>query len=209
MRDKNSRTARDARAPLRALLSALSIGTLAVPPFIIISSGTSTANPTWTALRLAALLAFTLIFLNIVTGAFRPSLNRVFRARALQRVHVAIGLTGFSLALAHGILAAIYGLAGFNPVVVAVGPAVLVLLAATILTALTRHRLRRTWRWVHRLNYVIFAAVFIHALILGYDLRDSLLLRVFFVIYVILATAGLLYRIYLSLEKRRPRPSEA
>jgi DMSO/TMAO reductase YedYZ heme-binding membrane subunit len=174
---------------------ALSLVILAIPPVVVFTSGTATADATWTALRIAALLAFSLIFLNIVTGSFRPVFNRIFKARTVQRVHVATGLAGFSLALAHGILVAIYGLTGYKTSAVAIGPTVLVLLFITILTAITRRRIKQMWRWIHRLNYLIFAAVFVHALILGYDLKNEVFIKIVFIIYAVVVAAGLIFRL--------------
>jgi len=173
----------------------LSLGALALPPLVIALSGTASLDATWTALRIAALEAFTLIFLNIVTGAFRPFFNRAFKARTVQRVHVATGLAGFSLALAHGITALVYGITGYRTGVVYIGPIVLVVLAAAIATALARRRMRSTWRWIHCLNYLVFAAVLVHGLILGYDLKGEVLLKVLFIVYAAVVASGLVYRL--------------
>ncbi len=84
------------------------------------------------------------------------------------------------------------------------GPAALVLLAIAVLAALRRRGLRHSWRWIHRLNYLVFAAVLVHGLTLGFDLRSQVPLRVVFGIYAAIAAAGLVYR----LTARRPRPYE-
>jgi DMSO/TMAO reductase YedYZ heme-binding membrane subunit len=188
----------------------LALGALAVPPLVIGLSGTASFDALWTTLRLAALEGFTLIFLNIVTGSFRPLFNRVFKARTVQRFHVATGLAGFSIALAHGIMALIYGITGYSATAVWIGPTVLAALILTILTAITRRRLRYVWRWIHRLNYLIFAAVLVHGLILGYDLRGEIFLKVCFGIYAGIVAAGLVYRLStLSGRKRAGSMEEA
>jgi DMSO/TMAO reductase YedYZ heme-binding membrane subunit len=174
---------------------ALFLVVLAIPPVVVAISGTATLDATWTALRLAALLAFSLIFVNIVTGSFRTFFNRVFKARTVQRVHVATGLAGFSLAIAHGILAAIFGLTGYKSSVVAIGPTVLVVLFLAILTAITRRRIKQMWRWIHRLNYLIFAAIFVHALVLGYDLKNEVFIKIVFITYAVIVASGLAYRL--------------
>lgn len=195
MAEKTARPAGSSRTALQVLFILLALGVLAVPIMVVITSGTASLDATWTSLRTAALLAFSLIFLNIVTGAFRPFFNRIYKARAVQRLHVATGLAGFSLALAHGILALTYGIAGYNTGAIYIGPAVLVVLIVAILTALTRRRLRHAWRWIHRLNYLIFAAIFIHALILGYDLGNEVWLKALFSLYAAVVAAGLAYRL--------------
>ena len=195
MQGKKARPEGSGRLALQVLCIILALGVLAVPIIAVTTSGTASLDATWTALRIAALLAFSLIFLNIVTGAFRPFFNRIYKARAVQRFHVSTGLAGFSLALAHGILAFTYGITGYDTGAVYIGPAVLVVLFAAILTALTRRRMRHTWRWIHRLNYVIFAAVFIQAFILGYDLGNEVWLKGLFSLYAAAVAAGLIYRL--------------
>jgi DMSO/TMAO reductase YedYZ heme-binding membrane subunit len=74
------------------------------------------------------------------------------------------------------------------------GPAVLVILAAVIATALLRARFKRSWRWIHRLNYVIFVAILVHGLILGTDLRSNLFLEICVGLYTALVVAGFLNR---------------
>jgi DMSO/TMAO reductase YedYZ heme-binding membrane subunit len=173
------------------------------PPLVVGLSDTVSADPLWASLRLAALEAFTLISANLVIGSFRPLFNRLARSRTIQRLHVTLDFTAFALALAHGTMAAIFGIAGYQTAPAWVGPAALALLACVIVTALARRRLRDVWRWVHRLNYVIFAAVLAHGLILGYDLRSGLFLKVCFAVYAVAVAAGLFYRVAASLRRRR------
>ena len=168
---------------------------LAIPALAVGLSGTASADATWTALRVAALEAFTLIIANIVMGAFRPFFVRMMKARTAHRLHVVTGIAGFALAVAHGLLAFVFGIAGYRPGLVWVGPAVLVLLAVVIVTALARRRLRRAWRWIHRVNYLLFAVILAHSLILGYDLRSETLLKICFGIYAAAVAAGLGYRV--------------
>lgn len=171
------------------------MATLLIPPLAVALSGSASADALWTALRLAALLAFTLIFLSIASGAFRPWANRAFKPRVVQGFHQASGLTGLGLAATHGLMVLVFGLTGYTPAALWVGPAALLLLATAIVGALRRRSLRRSWRWIHRLNYLVFAAILVHGLSLGFDLRSQLLLRVIFSIYAAVVVAGLVYRL--------------
>ena len=45
------------------------------------------------------------------------------------------------------------------------------------------------------MNYIIFAAVFIHALILGYDLGNEAWLKALLSFYAAVVAAGLIYRL--------------
>lgn len=184
--------------PLRGLLQAaavlFSLGLLAMPPVVVALSGSASADALWTALRLAALEAFTVISANIVLGSFRPFFNRLMRPRLAHNVHMVTGVAGFSLAIAHGVCVFVFGIAGYRPGAVWMGPAVLVILAAVIATALLRALFKRSWRWIHRLNYVIFVAILVHGLILGTDLRSNLFLEICVGLYTALVVAGFLNR---------------
>jgi len=75
-------------------------------PFALLGSdlsgiGKGSDETLHTLTHLAALPAISFIFLQIVTGAFRPILRRFYDARTLQSMHVTFGLLGFSFALAH------------------------------------------------------------------------------------------------------------
>lgn len=183
------------RVGWRVGLAALGLAMLVIPPLAVGSSGTVGADALWTSLRLAALEAFTLVTANIVIGAFRPLLNRLAKPRTMHRLHVTVGLAGFAIALAHGCMVVVFGLAGYQTGPAWLGPVLLVLLAWAILVALTRRTLRRSWRWIHRVNYVVFAVALIHGLILGYDLGQEALLKICFGIYAAAVVAGLTYRI--------------
>lgn len=190
------------RVAWRVGLAALGLVMLVIPPLAVGLSGTVAADALWTTLRLAALEAFTLITANIVIGAFRPALNRLAKPRTMHNLHVTVGLAGFAIALAHGVMVAVFGLAGYQTGPAWLGPVVLVLLAWAILAALARRALRRSWRWIHRVNYLVFAVALVHGLILGYDLGQEVLLKICFGIYAAGVVAGLAYRIAKSVGGR-------
>jgi hypothetical protein len=183
------------RAAVQVALGIAILGLLAVPVLAVSLSGAASTDALWTALRLAALEAFTLIFADIVIGAFRPLFNRVVKPRTVHRLHVATGATGFFLAVAHAIMLLVLGVEGYRQAFVWVGPAVLVVLALAILVAYARRKLRRSWRWIHRLNYLIFAAVLVHGFRLGYDFGVASWLKIWFVACTAVVAAGLVYRL--------------
>jgi hypothetical protein len=191
------------RVALQSGLMALGLAMIAVPPLAIGLLGVSKTPASWTVLRLAALEAFTLVFANVLTGAFRPLFNRVFKPRKVLRLHQVTGLTGFSLAIAHGTIALILGISSYVQAAVWVGPSVLALLFVVILTALTRQRFRRSWRWIHRVNYLLLAAILTHGMIVGYNLRTQVFLKVVFGVYGAVFLAGLAYRLSGWLRTRR------
>ncbi|OFW60306.1 MAG: hypothetical protein A2133_10105 [Actinobacteria bacterium RBG_16_64_13] len=191
---------------MQAGLMVLGLVMIAIPPLAMALQGFAKTPASLTVLRMAALEAFTLVVADLVTGAFRPWLNRVFKARKVQRFHTVVALTGFSLAIAHGTIALIQGVSTYVQAAVWLGPVVVFLLFAAILTALTRRRLRRSWRWVHRANYLLFAIVLVHSLVNGYNLQTQVFLKVIFGVYAAVFLAGFYYRLNALLKTRR-RPA--
>jgi DMSO/TMAO reductase YedYZ heme-binding membrane subunit len=156
-------------------------------------------------LRTLALVAFTLLFIDVVVGAYRPLFTRVYKARPLQRAHAVVGGTAFVLALVHGILMLNLGIAGY-PWQVKLGFTVLALLFVVIATALNRKRLPLAWRWIHRLNYVLFGLIIGHAFALGYNLATQPFMKVIFLVYAAVAAIGFGYRLF-QLVRRLKAPA--
>ena len=183
------------------------LGVLVIPPLVVGLSGTASVDALWTALRLVALEAGTLVAAGIALGAFRPDLIRVIKGKTLHRLHVTVGVTGFSLAIVHGIMVAIYGVSGYGSRTLVIMPlAVLAVALLLIGSALARRRLRRAWRWIHRLSYLLLATILVHAFTLGYDLGTGVTMKICFSIYAAIAAAGLAYRLSGSLRAlKRPQ----
>ena len=192
----------------RAVQGALGIVFVALlaVPFIAMGLAGFTKSPaSWTSLRVIAMEAFTLLFVDVFIGAFRPLLTKVVKTRPLQRFHEGVATAVLVIALSHGLLALSLGIRGYaKPVLF--GPLVLVLLIITVGTALNRRRIRRGWRWIHRLNYVLFALVVAHAYLIGNNLLSQTFLRVIFLVYAGIATAGLAYRVNLLVRRPAAQP---
>ncbi len=194
------------RFAARALLIALALGTLVIPPVVVAASGTAAYSATWTALRIMALYALTVLFLNVMTGSFRPLLVKVFKPKLLFRLHNATGIVGFSMAVAHMVLVIADGLwPGFQKL----GPVTLYIFTVTTVVVLLRKYLRRSWRMVHRLNYAVFFVGLIHAFQVGIDLEDGGFLKVVLYIYAALVITGLIYRSQLTIRTRLKRKASA
>ena len=195
------------RSLVQWALAAVSLLVLAVPFIAMGLRGFSVPPAVFAALRTLALTAFSLLFINAVIGAYRPLLSRVYRGSRLQTLHAAVGVSAFTLALAHGILLLSQGIAGY-PWQVLFGPSVLVLLVAVIATALSRRSLQHVWRWVHRLNYVLFGLVIAHAFVVGYNLITQPFMKVIFLVYAGVVAAGLGYRVSQLVQRTKAaRPS--
>lgn len=59
---------------------------------------------------------------------------------------------------------------------------------------MNRVRFKRVWRRIHQVNYTIFIALSIKALMIGIDLELTPALRVLYYIFIAAAVAGFLYR---------------
>lgn len=179
----------NARKAVQLALALPALGSLAVPLLVVSTSGFADHR---TAIRLTALYALTLVFINVVTGSFRPLLAGAFKPKTLFKVHNYTGVAGFSLALTHGILIIVYGIwPGFTKL----GPVAFYLLALTTSTALGRKFLKKGWRQIHRLNYVVLAVALVHAFQVGSDLLGGGALEVIFIVYAAVASAGFIYRL--------------
>jgi Kef-type K+ transport system membrane component KefB len=196
----------------RALLITAFAAMVLLPPVIVSISGSASEVPLFTALRILGLEAFTLIFVNIVTGALSRWFYRLFKPRNFQRFHIACGSLGFLMALAHGIIVVWKRYwSGYNAIWV-VGPVALVLLAVTVFVALDRKRLKHVWRRIHQINYLIFMGVFAKTVVIGTDLATgrtySLVLKTVFIIYAVVATLATVVRIWsyeVQARKKRTR----
>ncbi len=208
---EKTRTGASPAVRLLALLVVL--GVLAVP-FALIGSGLSAIGhgkdeTLHALLRLAALLAISFIFLQIMTGAFRPQLRHYFNARRLQSAHVAFGVTGFTLAVGHFLLL-IPSLWEhwdvLNHGFFVLGPISLGLLLLTVSTALMMRKIPHIWNKIHVINYGIFAVGIVHGMAIGTQ-GTMLATRIVFGIYAVLVLAGLGYRASQPEWRRRMVPA--
>jgi DMSO/TMAO reductase YedYZ heme-binding membrane subunit len=156
-------------------------------------------------LRFFALMGISLLFLQIVSGAFRPLLRRAFTPSGLHQFHKGFGLAGFACIGLH-FLFLIHSIGehwdALNHGFFVLGPIMLFVLAVSTVTAILMARLPSgVWRRLHLLNYLVFAVGAIHALGIGTQ-TAMLSTRLVFAFYLAVAAAGLAYRI--SSAERRP-----
>lgn len=147
---------------------------------------------------LTALMAVSFIFLDIVTGSFRPLLARVFKAAPLQRAHTVFGIVGLSFAVTHLALLIPRMLDHYSEANRAefwLGPIALALVIVTLGTALMMKTFSGSWRIVHLVNYAIFAIVIVHGLLVGED-RSTVAMRAVFFLFAAVAAAGICYRAF-------------
>lgn len=127
--------------------------------------------------RLAGLTAFGLMFVQLVTGPLGGIIRRWVGVRWQLRLHIWSGLVAFALAWLHPAL--LVGALGWQTVLTLGGYAIfgkvsLLLLTVGVAAGLARTVpwLVRQWRWVHRLNYLVFVLIYLHSWNLGSDVRS-------------------------------------
>jgi len=182
------------------LLTALALAVLAAPFGLLAHQYGKIFSTAENALAgmasLAALVAVSFLFLEVMIGSFSPLLVRVFEPVRLRRVHIAIGLIGLALALAHFVLLTPKlgeHSSTDNRVFFIAGPIVLVLLIFTIATALMSRKFSWSWRSIHVLNYFILVIAIVHGLVIGDD-AGMLALRLLFYGYLTFIFIGFVYR---------------
>ena len=143
----------------------------------------------WYAARVAALSAFSVLALSLLTGtAIRAGyLSRLARNRAVIAVHGFLAWFWVPLVLVHVACLALDATAeirlvdlvvpfrvAYAPVAVGLGTVSLLLLVlVTAAAALRRWLPRRLWLAVHRLSYPMFALFMVHAQLAGSDFGSS------------------------------------
>lgn len=190
---------KDNRYASIVVLGILALGMLAIP--LMVLSATPGGWSSWVSstVRLLAMYAFTFIFMNIVTGALAPYFYAIFQARGGYLIHTMTGALGFLFALTHGLVVLTQRYyRGFSAFWL-IGPVALLLLALTIWVALDRSRLKRVWRVIHEINYLIFLGIFIKAVLIGIDLKGTSgaqqALKVLFSVYVGVAALAVVARL--------------
>jgi hypothetical protein len=187
------------RRPAAVVLLVIAALMLAAPLIIVGFSPGGFSSWVSASVRLTALYAFTFIFMNIVSGALAPYFYAVFNARREYLMHTITGALGFMLALAHGLIVITQRYYRPYNAVWMIGLVTLPLLALTVWVALDRTRLKSVWRFIHQINYAIFVASFIMAVLIGSDFKmtgwTEQLTMVLFSLYMALAAVALALRV--------------
>lgn len=155
-------------------------------PVITWVRGYNSAGGLYEFMRLAGLLSFTMMSAQLTIGAFMLKLRPIFGTPILK-LHIVQGMVAFSLALLHPLLyawqfgiATAWNLAGYYNWG-KVGLAVMIFSVSAGLLR-TAPFLMRHWRWVHRLNYLLLAIIYIHSWNVGTDVRVFPMLLLYWLI---------------------------
>ncbi len=139
----------------------------------------------WLLARALGLTSFAMLSLSVLSGiALRTSvLDFLATNRALRRLHDFATPLWLPLGAAHVLFILVdrtariapedvvvpFGVS-YGPLAVGLGTVSLDLLAIVVVTSWLKRWMNQTlWRWLHRLSYVAFAALFFHAVLSGTD----------------------------------------
>lgn len=169
----------------------IALGLISLPiiqiwlPFV--PDPTDLAYTEYTVLRYLGLTLYTLIFLQIMSGAFRRPLNTFLHPLLHHRWHILVGFLVMTLALAHPAFLylsnkLIYGTyvyldngPRFNFGLL-LGELQVALISAGFLSAILMNFFKRWmsfWRKIHWLMYVAFFSATVHSYILGSDINTG------------------------------------
>jgi DMSO/TMAO reductase YedYZ heme-binding membrane subunit len=147
----------------------------------------------YTVVRAAALLGYVGLFWLIVSSEYVRQM-RALLGRVYLKVHHPLSVITWVLIAAHPLGFALFVsdarvlLPVFWPLqqfLQLAGRLALYLFALATVGALVRRSLKRSWRYLHKLNYVAFHLVFIHAWLIGTDLGNPLVKALWLVMAVI------------------------
>jgi len=150
---------------------------------IVYSLSLTASLELYTVVRAAALLGYVGLFWLIVSSEYVREMRKVF-GRVYLKVHHPLAVVTWVLIVAHPLS---YALLVSDPKVLLPvlwplrrflelgGRAALYLFALASVTAIVRRSLKKSWRYVHRLSFLAFPLVFIHAWLIGSDLISPLL----------------------------------
>jgi sulfoxide reductase heme-binding subunit YedZ len=146
----------------------------------------------WLTARAAAISAFFVLAASLVTGqAVRTAiLDGVVRNRDLLSLHVFLTVCWLPLLALHIAAITLDGVSrvglidlvipfrvSYAPLAIGLGSIGLDLLIIVMVTSLLRRHIDApTWRWLHRLAYIMFAVFTLHGLLAGTDFTRSLIL---------------------------------
>lgn len=193
--------------------------------FTIIDDQSATAaDRLYPFVRLLGMLVFTGVMLQILSQTLWVPLTKLYTPKALLVWHVTVGLLTYGLALLHPILfdltqwlatGSLAFLKDFLPrasmgrfnFLVMLGYLNLILLSLTVGAGLLRKQafIRRWWKKVHLLNYLVFAIGFYHSLNIGTDTQTPPIRTVWF-IYAGLVIGAVLWRLgelYVKHQRRK------
>jgi sulfoxide reductase heme-binding subunit YedZ len=166
---------------------------------VLLALGQMPAPPLYMVIRAAALLGYMGLFWLIVSSEYVRQMRALF-GRVYLKVHHPLSVITWVLIVAHPLAFALFVndakvlLPVFSPLQqflqLAGRPALYLFTLATV-GALVRRSLKTSWRYLHKLNYLAFLLVFIHAWLIGTDLNNPVVKALWLVMAVIVLVVAL------------------
>ncbi len=189
----------------------LIIGWIAIiitPPLVYVNLQTPAAlSRPGTAFPIFGLIAFTLIWSQIMLGAFMRPLSNYFPN--IFNFHIIQGLTALTFAILHPLFLLIAHLPNwldiFNNrtlvppgrlVYVTYGKVGFLLLILGVLAGLLRKwpPVQRYWHWIHLVNYLVFFFILVHSVGVEGDLILSPILQSLWFFFFVTVIIAIIYR---------------
>jgi DMSO/TMAO reductase YedYZ heme-binding membrane subunit len=166
---------------------------------ILVALAQTPAPPLYMAVRAAALLGYVGLFWLIVSSEYVRQMRALF-GRVFLKVHHALSVVTWVLIAAHPLAFALF--VNDTRVLVPIfspaqqflqwaGRTALYIFALATVGALARKSLKSSWRYLHKLNYLAFLLVFVHAWLIGTDLSSPLVKAVWLVMAVVVLAVAL------------------
>jgi hypothetical protein len=184
------------------------IAILLTPPTIFIQNN---GWPNWsepiTFFPLFGLMAFTLVWSQIMLGSFMRYWEKLY-PRILP-LHIVQGLFTLGFAGTHWLLlfstflpnrvAEYLGYTYVSPelkIYAILGQIALLLLGLGVVAGLLRDwpPIKRYWHWLHLVHYLVFFIIFIHSRNLGSDLHSTPALQYLWYFFFVTVAGGIIYR---------------
>jgi len=171
-----------------------------------LASLSTTSELIYSLFKIAGLVAFTLIGIQVSTGPFMSVWEKLYGSK-YYLFHAFSGIFSLVFAFLHPILLFVYlaivKTSFFNFVSgftfhVYLGPLALLLMILTVSTATSSVLIKKVafgrWRYIHFLNYAVFISAFLHSFIIGSDFTASdSPLRVMWISFLIIMILGFIY----------------
>jgi len=207
---------------LKFLLPVLALGALAAPALVFFYNRGGISflelvdgqNFKSLLFPLVGLYAFTLLWLQFLMGSTMWPLQKIFKR--IEPIHRANGVIVLLLALLHpGLLLLAVGVEQFigyefvpeamRPYVMA-GSAALTIMIITVSAALLGKTkfLKRSWRWIHYANYLMFVLVWTHSWFVGSDVQGSVL-QYLWIFYAVTAITAASWRVARGVKSSRQK----
>ncbi len=196
------------KSVMAKLLFAAWLIVIVTPPLVFLNhQSTAALTQPATAFPFFGLIAFTLVWSQIMLGSFMRPLSHLYPN--IFPFHVGQGLLALGFAITHPSLLLFsflpdrissylsYQFVSPSTVrFVYLGQASLLLLILGVGAGLLRNwpPLKLIWHWFHLVHYLVFFFILIHSWNLGSDVQTSPILRSLWLFFLLTVIAGLVYR---------------